>query len=284
MNMNFIIEGVNDLNHFLYNSFKQYDDCVITLYDDADHYIYYTITTINDNEKLINITFNNDSFGKSFNIDSTEEVFEWIKETCIFEDENSIIIKVLLNIKDNVLDEDIDINPFEYMSEVEKVPPKTYQDKYLLYHDSILNSEPIELNSTTDAYDIFTQFLNNPMCDKLIFQFLVFMEDIQHTFLLNITIDKNYVGEKTYVCISTKRPDLDKLIKTYHGTDSMWILDSNMKDYKLIECYQSIYYGYDIQEYFREILNHAKLRAKNVSCGKNRIHLFTYSNCFIERR
>ena len=285
MNMNFVIEGVNDLNHFLYNSFKQYDDCVITLYDDADHYIYYTMTTINDYEKLISITFNTDSFGKSFNIDSTEEVFEWIKETCIFEDENNnTIIKILLIVKDNVLDEDSDINPFQYMSEVEKIPPKTYQDKYLLYQDSILNSEPVELGSTNDAYDIFNQFLSNPMCDKLIFQFLVFMEDIKHTFLLNIVIDKNYVGEKTYISITTKRPDLDKFVKTHSGSDTMWRLDYMGKNYELIDCHQQIYYHYDIDEYFREILNHAKLRAKNISYGKNKIHLFAYSNCFIERR
>ena len=144
-----------------------------------------------------------------------------------------------------------------------------YRDDYMTKHNRIrMFQEPIKLNEFNlgQLCNIFELFINKDSCDKFIISFSKYVKAADHTFILDLVIDKLYVYGKTFIVFTGTRPDMgENQLKSVHDTIVEY------RDYNKDDCMPYLY------ECFEEVVLSYYDMCRLVADGKVNINL--YSNC-----
>lgn len=244
------IENREQLEGIVYTWINQHHDCVIKLHEQSsDDFFYFTSSKLNNTTLLLSMCAGDVSVGDVVNSNDGKFIMNWIKNKCDYIDFNVAILIAYLEDNKN-----------------ESLTNLNYRQQYLQRHADIKKTTPILIVDIHDAIDLFVRFLKNDKCTKLIFSFSVLMPELDHTFLLDLVIDKTYVYNKTCISFSTVRPDIKTYFPDLHDTVFRYIPNNNES---LVE----------LEDECESHLNTIFIRCMYVS--KEEINIYTYSNCEI---
>ena len=255
------IENKNQLQEIIYTWIQQYNNCVIKLYEqNCDDFFYFTSAKINNKSLLLNMCAGNISVGDVIDIDG-KLIMGWIKEKCEYIDFKYA-------------------NLTAYLEDSTSKSNLNFRQVYLKDYSDIKKTTPILLMEFEDAMELFERFLNNDECTKIVYAFSIDIPDLNHTFKIDLMVDKIYVYGKTLISFSKTRPDVKGLFPSsttimYNGDISNDIpgnVDSMHVYFPKDE--ENLAYLCDA---FTDNILTILTRVMNVS--KEKVNIYAYSNC-----
>lgn len=240
------ITSKEQLEGIVYTQIKDKMNCVIKIYEAAnDDFFYFSSIKINNTDLLISMSAGDVSVGNVIKHEDGKSIMNWIRDKSQYIDFRYANLTMYLD----------DNEPYDQLN---------FRQKYLKKHSSVKKKTPILILESNDAIDLFDRFLQNDKCTKLIFSFRVFICDLNHTFLIDLVIDKTYTYNKTCITFSTVRPDIKSYFPDPH--DSVWTyLPNNNENIA------------ELKEECETYLNTLFTRCMYVS--KEKINIYAYSNC-----
>ncbi len=266
------IETQGQLRKEFYNICIQYIDCVIEIINDNEEKIYLTSTKISDNSLILSLCAKNKSVGDI--VKTNDDISKWInKYTYFLECIDFNNVNININIKQNYID---NIDDEIYNDEEENIPYVENLDGYydiIDYREDYLNKhnmmrilqKPLKIKTINQAEDLFFRFLKRDDCDKIIFSFYTNIPDLNHTFIIDLVIDKIYVYGRSLISFVITRPDLCDIE----------FIDNHDCIYELNERYEKNIE--DILSYFDDKMINCFKRCSYVS--NEEINISVYSNC-----
>lgn len=93
---------------------------------------------------------------------------------------------------------------------------------YFLKHKYMLSrQDPIDVQNLSNALVLFNQFLDMDECDTIVFSFNTKIEDLDHTFMMDLVIDKIYTGNRILLSFIIQRPDAEEFMDYLDPSDSI---------------------------------------------------------------
>ena len=207
--MNLRIESKEQMKYILSTALNQYEDCVINI----NKNISIISNRLSDNKILLSLRTGTKSIGNVVENNSNHKM-QWVNDYFMkYLDDDISDIELEVNIKQDVdnLITDINIDD-EYEDIVDDYgfyDIVDYREDYMLKHNNMrIRQKPISVNGMKEVAHLFSRFLVKDNCDKLIFSFSTYIHDLNHTFILDLVIDKLYVYGRTLISFIVTRPDM----------------------------------------------------------------------------
>lgn len=253
------IEIVNksQLESIIYTWFNENENCIIEIKDKyAGGYIYFTSSKLPDGNVLLSLCVESRSIGDVVNPNDGKAKMKFIKEKCGIIDfgKAHLIVSLKTNNESDTLN---------------------YIDSYLKFHSETKETTPILITRMADAICLFSKFVWNDECNKLIFSFSIPISDLNYDFTLDLVIDKISIYDAQFICFNTVREDMDNAstivlypdgyIEEIHPDLSMFFRTDSEKNMKELS--------------FRFIDNMLDTFERLTYLSDEEIEIYAYSNC-----
>ena len=212
--MNLRIESKEQMRYILSTALNQYEDCVININDN----ISIISSRLSSNTILLSLCTGVKSIGNVVE-NSSKQKMEWINNYFMkYINDDISDIELEVNIKQDVDNLITDINiddEFEFediVNEYGFYDIIDYREEYMMKHNNMrIKQKPIYIRDMKEITYLFSQFLMKDNCDKLIISFSSFIRDLDHTFILDLVMDKLYVYGRTLISFIVTRPDMGNI-------------------------------------------------------------------------
>lgn len=207
--MNLRIESKEQMKYILSTALNQYEDCVININEN----ISIISNRLSSDKILLSLCTGTKSIGNVVENNASSKM-QWVNDYFMkYLDDDISDIELEVNIKQDVdnLITDINIDD-EYEDIVDDYgfyDIVDYREDYMLKHNNMrIRQKPISVNGMKEVAHLFSRFLVKDNCDKIIFSFFTYIRDLNHTFILDLVIDKLYVYGRTLISFIVTRPDM----------------------------------------------------------------------------
>lgn len=242
----------------VYTTLNQHENCTITIQDEnSNACMYFVSSKLSDNNVLLSLCAGDKSIGDVVKINDGKSKMNWIKENCRIDFDYADIV--------------VDIPSSQSKDNNEnagyfKLNHNDYRKEYLQKYCNMKKYQvPILIENSTDAMELFTSFLHNHGCNKIIFSFSVIVPDLKHRYILELVIDKIYVYGRTLISFVSVRPDMKDITFTCPSDSVTEYFPKNREsDARLI----SDFYDYIMTCFYRCTL-----------VSDQEIEIKVYSNC-----
>lgn len=260
-NMNKIkIVNKMQLESILYTWLNENENCCIELIDeDRNSCIYFLSNKLPNGLVSISLCAGNNTFGDVIKANDGKARMEFIKESC-----KVIDFERLKNLSVCLHEE----KKQEIQTQI--INQKQYQD----LHVKTIKSVPVLVKSIEDANFIFSKFLANDECNKLVMRFKVEMPEFKHAHETELVIDKVFIFNHKYIFFNNDLKGNVRLLyipredRLLHSTQFTEIYSYNLKyEDSMIE----------VSKAFEDII----LSSFKFCCmvSEEEVDLYAYCNC-----
>lgn len=207
--MNLKIESREQLRYILSTALNQYEDCVININDNVS----IISNRLSDNKILLSLCTGTKSIGNVVENDSNHKI-QWVNDyfmKYLDDDISDIELEVIIkqDVDNLISDINIDDDYEDIIDDYGFYDIEDYRVDYMLKHNNMrIRQKPISVKGMKEIAHLFSQFLVRDDCDKIIFSFSTHIRDLDHTFILDLVIDKLYVYGRTLISFIVTRPDM----------------------------------------------------------------------------